>query len=60
MSYEDARIAWDELRDIPVNRDGEIGEQFKDFSIGTEVEEIWYWFEEHFDVSVYKLMHPRK
>ena len=60
MSYEDARIAWDELRDIPVNRDCEIGEVFREFPIGTEVEEIWLWFEEHFNVSVHKLMFPRQ
>lgn len=48
---------WDELGNIPVNDDGEIDEEFLDFPIGTDREEIWSWFEEEFDLAVVDLMY---
>lgn len=45
-------IFWDELGNVPVNEDGDIEESFEHFQAGTEVEEIWHWFEEFFDISI--------
>lgn len=49
---------WEMLGNTPVNNDGELEEVYLDFPIGTQCEEIWSWFEETFDVSVYRLMYP--
>ena len=32
-------------------------EEWKDFPAGTFREDIWHWFEETFDVSVFELMY---
>lgn len=53
-SLEEAKRLWEELGDIPVNDQEEIDESFLDFEIGTDMYEIWHWFEETFNVSVAK------
>lgn len=52
----DAQSLWDTLGDVPVDDDGKIEEPFLEFPTGTDREEIWHWFEDSFDVSVYKLI----
>ena len=47
------RKLWEILGDIPVN-DNEIEEPFLHFEVGTDRFEIWYWFEETFNLSVAK------
>jgi len=48
---------WLEFGDIPMNPETEcIEEEWQDFSIGTHRENIWYWFEETFNISVVILM----
>lgn len=55
------KYLWDMLGDIPIDDDECIEETFLNFPIGTYREEIWYWFEEVFNVSVAAdLMHPKK
>lgn len=39
------KIFWSKLGDIPVDEDGIIEESFEHFEEGTDVEEIWHWFE---------------
>ena len=53
-TLEKAKELWEELGDIPVNDQEEIDESFLDFEIGTDMYEIWHWFEETFNVSVAK------
>lgn len=53
-----AKELWKELGDIPVNEHEEIDEDFLEFEKGTEIYEIWHWFEEKFNVRVYDLMFP--
>ena len=48
------RIFWDKLGDIPVDEDGDIEESFEHFDVGTDVEDIWLWFEWFFDISIGK------
>jgi hypothetical protein len=55
---EKARELWEQLGNIPVCENNELDEEFNPegfeaiFEIGTEVEYIWHWFEETFDLSV--------
>jgi len=51
------RILWDELGDTPVNEDEVIDKDFLFFIAGTDVHDIWYWFEETFNISIGKIMH---
>lgn len=53
-TLEKAKELWEELGDIPVNDQEEIDDPFLDFEIGTDMYEIWHWFEETFNVSVAK------
>ena len=47
---------WKQLGDIPVNEDGEIEANYLRFSVGTDREDIWDWFEDFFGISVTSLM----
>ncbi len=40
-----AKLEWATLVDIPVNNDGETLSSFKQFPEGTDVHDIWRWFE---------------
>lgn len=57
---ETCETLWSRLGDVPVNDDGEIEIPYLHFEIGTDREEIWHWFEDTFDVSIYDLMFPNK
>ena len=57
-TFKKARELWSELGDIPVDSEDCIEVAFEHFEAGTEVTEIWAWFEEKFNLSVAKeLMH---
>lgn len=48
---------WEEFGEVPMNPETEeIEESWKHFLPGTHREDIWYWFEEQFDISVAELM----
>lgn len=47
-----AKELWEQLGDIPINSNQEIQESFYQFEKGTDCQEIWHWFEEHFNLSV--------
>lgn len=50
---EAAEVLWFEFGNVTVDDDGCIDSDWLDFPAGTDREEIWHWFEEHFDdVSV--------
>ena len=57
---ETARKLWSELRNIPIDKHENLDANFTPtgfnttFEIGTHREEVWYWFEETFNVSVVK------
>ena len=55
---EEARRLWFELEDVPVNPETECIEvEWNGFPAGTWREDIWHWFEEHFNISVAELMY---
>jgi hypothetical protein len=48
-----AKLEWATLVDIPINHDGKTLKAFKNFPPGTDVHDIWRWFEAaFFNVSV--------
>lgn len=49
---ENVQDVWDSLRDVPVDEDDNIEQEWKGFPAGTHKFEIWLWIEEHFDVSI--------
>lgn len=51
---------WSLLADIPVSEQEEIDEPFLAFPKGCDIYEIWHWFEDTFNVSVYSLMFPKE
>jgi len=57
-AYKDlAKHLWAQLADVPTNEngvDGIIDKDFLHFSKGTDVYDIWHWFESVLDVSVAK------
>ena len=69
--YNDEKLKqlWEELGDVPVYEDEDgwlclendwfINDWFF-FPSGTEREEIWYWFDEHYSKGVHALMFPDK
>jgi hypothetical protein len=56
LSDDDLEYLWEALGDIPVNDDGEIEQPFLKWSVGTDREEIWHWFDEHHSEGVKNLM----
>jgi len=53
MNRKEARKIWDDLGNIPVNENEEIDEIFLHFPIGTNIYDIWHWFENTYDLSVH-------
>ena len=47
-------ILWDKLGEIPVDEDERIKENFLHFEAGTDVEDIWHWFEEKYGITLGK------
>lgn len=50
-----AKHLWLEFGDIPTNEagvDGQIEQAFLHFKAGTDVQDVWRWFESEFSVSV--------
>jgi hypothetical protein len=50
-----AQMLWAELGDVPTSddgTDGKLDEPFLFFEAGTDVYEVWEWFEDAFDLSV--------
>lgn len=43
---------WKLLSDIPIDNKERIEEEFLHFPEGTYREDVWYWFEEYFDISL--------
>lgn len=56
FSDEELEKLWGILGDVPVNDDDEIMEPFIDFPVGTNKEDVWYWFDEHHSEGVVALM----
>lgn len=51
---------WDKLTDVPLNEDEELEKRYLHFPIGTEKEEIWYWFDQKHSKGVYYLLYERE
>ncbi len=43
---------WDDLGNIPVDDDGCIEEDWREFDKGTDRQDIWHWFESTWNISV--------
>lgn len=58
ISFNTIKELWLEFGDVPMNPDTECIEfEWHGFPVGTHREEVWHWFEETFNVSVYDLMY---
>lgn len=51
-----AQVLWFELGNVPVDEDANLDEEFLWFEKGTDREEVWHWFEEHYDLSVAEML----
>lgn len=63
MKYTDKELErlWDELTDVPFDEQDcmlYLADDWFVFAAGTEREEIWEWFDEHYSKGVYYLMFP--
>lgn len=57
-TFDIVKDLWDEFGEVPINPETEcIEEEWNGFPAGTFREEIWYWFEETFNIPVYELMY---
>ena len=60
FNLETAKKIWSDLGDIPVDEDDNLDVDFHikecgtTFEKGTDVTEIWHWFEDTFNISVAK------
>ena len=45
-------MLWDKLGDIPINDNDEIENRFEHFDLGSDISDIWDWFEWFFDISL--------
>ncbi|RLI63943.1 MAG: hypothetical protein DRO67_04880 [Candidatus Asgardarchaeum californiense] len=52
MITQEVKDLWEELGEVAINDRDEIDRPWNDFPKGTEILEIWHWFEEEFDLSV--------
>jgi hypothetical protein len=56
----EAKKLWDILGDCPINDNEELDDDLDldiiQFEKGTDIYEIWHWFEEKFNISVTELM----
>lgn len=50
---------WRRLGEIPVDDDGYIQEDYMGYDAGTDREEIWEWFDEHYSGGISALMYGR-
>lgn len=55
-----AQDLWKLLGDVPIDDDEAIDVSFLHFPKGTDRYEIWYWFEDTFDIGVHELMYPNE
>lgn len=47
-----AKELWSDLGDIPVTDNDELDAVFLDFPKGSDLMDVWYWFEETYNVSI--------
>lgn len=60
LRMREAQANWELLSDVPVNEDGELDEDFNPkiwkgtitFHKGEDCEEVWHWFEAHYDLII--------
>lgn len=48
----DEEVFWGELGDIPIDENDCIDDDFIIFDKGTDVQDIWHWFEEFYDTQI--------
>ena len=52
LKLKEAHKLWEELSDVPTDKEGNIDEAWNDFEKGTCVFEIWHWFEDKYNISI--------
>ncbi len=52
LNHFDWKMLWDKLGDIPINDNDEIENRFEHFDLGSDISDIWDWFEWFFDISL--------
>ena len=57
IAREQALAVWRELGEVTITDDALTTVTFRDFPVGTPLEEIWQWFEETYDTTVYDLLY---
>lgn len=61
LSQKFIKKLWHELGDVPMNPDTEqLEEGFYIWNAGTGREDIWHWFDEHYDRGVAALLYPEE
>jgi hypothetical protein len=58
MDIQKLIALWKSLADVPVNNEGDIDTNWHTFNKGTDLLDIWHWFEEqNKDFFVYKQLY---
>ena len=61
LSQSFIKELWHKLGDVPMNPETEqIEEGFYIWNAGTDREDIWHWFDEHYDRGVVALLYPEE
>lgn len=61
LSQNFIKELWNKLGDVPMNPETEqIEEGFYIWNAGTDREDIWHWFDEHYDRGVVALLYPEE
>jgi hypothetical protein len=58
LTDQELEALWEELRDVPIDEDEALDEDFRHFPRGTDRVDIWHWFDEQHSKGLVWLMHP--
>lgn len=56
---KDYKELWEDFGNVPINDNDETEREFLHFPIGTDKTDIWYWFEEKFNIRVHDLLYKQ-
>lgn len=61
LTDREIEILWDELTNVPFDEDADgnlvLAEDWRQFTKGTEREEIWHWFDNAYSRGVHYLLY---
>jgi len=52
LDFYDEELFWEALGNVPLNEDDKLDDDFFIFDKGTDIFEVWEWFEEKFDTQI--------